>query len=123
MSNAHGFGLKFEQALRLGAQARGDEVIEIADEAPPVFANAWEAAAFEQQRKARMDARKWHNAKIDPKIWGDHKTLDVTVNAPMERLSSAELQAIAARSGLVIDHEPLEPSADSATTEIDDIEA
>ena len=88
-----------------------ESIVEIADEACE-GAGLIDRSAFEQQRKSRIEARKWHASKTMPRLNGDNKTVELSVNLPPERMTDSQLAAIAAKAGIVIDGE-LSESADS----------
>ena len=85
------------------------QVIDIADEKPPADLDAGQLSAWEQQRKARIDARKWFASKVMPRVYGDRVAVDHTVNLVPEQMSDAQLALIASRRGIVIDMEPIQP--------------
>jgi hypothetical protein len=106
-SNGVGFAVKYALAQEERAHFLADEIVEIADESP-AGESAIDRNAFEQQRKARIDARKWYASKVLPKVYGDRITLDTPSSAP-EQLTSEKLAQIAAKAGLIIDGEVYRP--------------
>ena len=98
-----------EQAHFLAAQ-----IVEIADEKldGSGFANADEdddgtnhAAALRvllEQRKQKIDARKWAAAKLNPKVYGDRLNLDADVNIKLtDEQVEARLAYLAGKAGIL----------------------
>jgi len=104
-----GFEIKYARAREDGCHVLASQVIDIADEKPPADLDAGQLAAWEQQRKARIDARKWFASKVMPRVYGDRVAVDHTVNLAPEQMSDAQLALIASRRGIVIDMEPIQP--------------
>jgi hypothetical protein len=115
-----GFASKFARAREEGAHVLASSVIDIADEECPSELDAGRAAAWEQQRKSRIDARKWFVSKILPKVYGDRVSVDHQGSVRLEAMTNDQLAQIASRRGIVID---VEPESDGFEGEIGDIRA
>lgn len=66
------------------AETHADEIVKIADEAPPNDMNGKTDSGYVAWQRNRIDARKWVAAKLKPKKYGDKQTVEheggVTLN-------------------------------------------
>jgi len=88
-NDVHGFAPEYARARDDGLDAMADSMLSIADD-DTLDAN---------DRRVRLDARKWYLSKLAPKRYGDRMTLAGDREAPLEHRhtsSDAELEAIIA---------------------------
>ena len=65
----------FLRARELQAHRLADELLELADEAPPALPDGRVDQGWVTWQKNRIDLRKWHLAKVLPKEYGDQVAL------------------------------------------------
>jgi hypothetical protein len=65
----------FQRARELQAHRLADELMELADEAPPLLPDGRVDQGWVTWQKNRIDLRKWHLAKVLPKEYGDQVAL------------------------------------------------
>lgn len=71
-SNKDGCAAAFQRARELQAHHLADELLELADTAPPMLSDGRVDQGWVTWQKHRIDTRKWHLSKILPKEYGDH---------------------------------------------------
>ena len=65
----------FQRARELQAHRLADELLELADEAPPLLPDGRVDQGWVTWQKNRIDLRKWHLAKMLPTEYGDQVAL------------------------------------------------
>lgn len=58
------------------AETHADEIVKIADEAPPNDMNGKTDSGYVAWQRNRIEARKWVAAKLKPKKYGDKQTVE-----------------------------------------------
>lgn len=80
------FRSQYARAKEEAADALADDIVDIADQPPPLTAMGTLDSAGVQHQRLRVDARKWIAAKLKPKKYGEkaeveHKgNVGLTVN-------------------------------------------
>ena len=77
-SDTDGFAQRYADARGIGYERLAEEIMIISDSNPPVLDNGATDSGAVQDKRLRVDTRKWLLSKVLPKIYGDHKTLEVT---------------------------------------------
>lgn len=105
---------QYRDAMELRADALADEIAALADEQIPSTLRGSDAAAWVQQQRLRVDAKKWLACKLFPRRWGDRMELSVDV---AQRISITAALEAAQRRVDTIEAESLPASllADSRT--------
>ena len=67
----------YERALQHRADRLAEEILELADEDPPEGLEGASLNAWVQNKRLRVDTRKWIASKLKPKTYGDR--IDVSV--------------------------------------------
>ena len=67
----------YERALQHRADRLAEEILELADEDPPKGLEGASLNAWVQNKRLRVDTRKWIASKLKPKTYGDR--IDVSV--------------------------------------------
>lgn len=62
---------RYARAKATGCHAFADETIELCDEVPPVDEKGKMDPGFVAWKKQQIETRKWHLAKLLPKVYGD----------------------------------------------------
>ena len=83
---------RYRAALELRADSMADEIAAIADEPMPTGLRGADAAAWVQQQRMRVDAKKWISSKLFPRQWGERVELSVDVSRQIS-ISAALEQA------------------------------
>jgi hypothetical protein len=108
--------VRYQTAMEERADFHADELVALADEDPPPGLSGSEASAWVQRQRMRIDTRKFISAKLRPRVWGDHVSVELNVS---QQISVREALAQAERRVVTIDAEP-QPAAlleDSSTHE------
>jgi hypothetical protein len=89
-----GFAAKYARARTIGYDRLADQVIDIADENPPLDALGHVDTGWVQLQRLKTDNRKWLLSKALPKKYGDRVEATITgdPNAPL--LTRIELVAV-----------------------------
>jgi hypothetical protein len=88
------FALQYAQARSDAAEAFAEEILDIADELPPMTADGKYDSAAVQHQRLRVDTRKWIASKLRPKKYGEKLDVEhagnvgLTVN--VVRLTNAD---------------------------------
>lgn len=103
---------RYRAAMELRADALADEIAAIADEPIPPTLRGSDAAAWVQQQRLRVDAKKWLACKLFPRRWGDRMELSVDV---AQRISiTAALESAQRRvDAIEVETQPVALLADS----------
>jgi hypothetical protein len=87
---------RYARAKEVACEAWADETIEIIDEEPPLIEsdNGGQRmdAAFVAWQRNRVEARKWHLAKLKPKVYGDRLNVDQEVTMHFEKQLTERLE-------------------------------
>lgn len=94
---------QYRDAMELRADALADEIAALADEPIPPTLRGSDAAAWVQQQRLRVDAKKWLACKLFPRRWGDRMELSVDV---AQRISITAALEAAQRRVDTIEAEP-----------------
>lgn len=78
------FSERYAHAREQQADLYADEIIEIADNCPPIHEEIAKA-------KVRIDTRKWKAARLTPKKYGDRLGLNATAAVKIETRSLADI--------------------------------
>jgi transcriptional regulator with XRE-family HTH domain len=105
---------RYARSLSARWEAMAEQVIEIAEEIPPVDAIGHVDTGWVQNQRLRIDTKKWLLSKALPKKYGERVEAMVTgdPNAPL--LTRIELVAVPPRARIedstkTIEHDPEEP--------------
>jgi hypothetical protein len=71
---------KYRQAQEERADVLADQIVAVAEEPMPSGLRGPEASAWAQRQRLRVDAMKWTAAKLRPRVWGDHVSVDLNVS-------------------------------------------
>jgi hypothetical protein len=94
---------RYQTAMEERADFHADELVALADEEPPLGLSGSEASAWVQRQRMRIDTRKFISAKLRPKVWGDHVSVDLNVS---QKISINEALDAAQRRVDTIEAEP-----------------
>lgn len=94
---------KYREAQEERADALADQIVAVAEEPVPFGLSGPEASAWAQRQRLRVDAMKWSAAKLRPRVYGEHVSLDVNVE---QRISITAALEAAQRRLETIDAEP-----------------
>lgn len=72
---------KYREAQEERADFLADQIVAVAEEPLPPGLTGPEASAWAQRQRLRVDAMKWTAAKLRPRSWGEHVSVDVEVDA------------------------------------------
>jgi hypothetical protein len=82
---------KYREAQEERADFLADQIVAVAEEPIPAGLSGPEASAWAQRQRLRVDAMKWTAAKLRPRAYSDHVSLDVAID---QRISiTAALEA------------------------------
>lgn len=95
----------YDQAVQDRAAFLAEELIELADEPIPEGLDPTSRSAWVQNKRVRLDTRKWIASRVYRKVYGDR--VDVTVDHTSISIADA-LEAAKARAAAVIDIEDLD---------------
>lgn len=70
---------KYREAQEERADFLADQIVAVAEEPIPPGLSGPEASAWAQRQRLRVDAMKWTSAKLRPRVYGEHVSLDVAV--------------------------------------------
>ena len=77
------FAEQYTAARARQADTYADELVQIADEKPPVLENGGTDSGFIADKRLRIDARKWVASKLLPKKYGERQVLAGDPDAPL----------------------------------------
>ena len=84
------FAHRYARAREEQADTLADQLLDIADDQPPLDPNGKTDAAWVSWQKNRIDTRKWIAAKLKPKKYGDRVGVEIDVSDTLaERLKAA----------------------------------
>lgn len=72
----NGFAAHYTRARHLLAERWAEEVLEVADTPAPTTESGSTDGGFVQDKRLRVDARKWLLSKVLPKVYGDKVSVD-----------------------------------------------
>lgn len=98
---------KYREAQEERADFLADQIVAVAEEPIPAGLSGPEASAWAQRQRLRFDALRWTAAKLRPRAWGDHVSVDVAVD---QRISIIGALEAAARRVETIDAVEPEPA-------------
>lgn len=93
INNDHEFAPQYTRARDIGLDTMADEVFDIADDGTNDYAErvgkgGKKFMAFDAEHVARsrlrFDARRWYLSKLAPKKYGDHSSVDLTVQGELD---------------------------------------
>lgn len=92
----------YREARRMQADTHIDQLIELADEAVPTDALGRMDSSAVNDKRLRIDTRKWIAAKFHPDLYGDKVAIDanVTTNDKKPADVMAQIVALLASNGL-----------------------
>ena len=96
-SDTDGFAMRYADARGIGYERLSEEILMISDAAPPVLDNGATDSGAVQDKRLRVDTRKWLLSKVLPKIYGDNKHVEVsgTIHQTSDRTAlEQELKAL-----------------------------
>lgn len=94
---------QYRQAQEERGDALAERILQISEEPIPVGLAGSEASAWVQRQRLRVDTLKWAAAHLKPKSWGDHVSVDVSVD---QRISITAALAAAERRVTMHAEEP-----------------
>ena len=102
---------RYARCLSSRWEAMAEQVIEIAEEIPPVDVIGHVDSGWVQNQRLRIDTKKWLLSKALPKKYGERVEAMVTGDANAPLLTRIELVAVPPRARIedstkAIDHEP-----------------
>lgn len=103
---------QYRQAQEERGDALAERILQISEEPIPAGLAGSEASAWVARQRLRVDTLKWAAAHLKPKSWGDHVSVDVSVD---QRISITAALEAAQRRVYAIEAEPL-PTALLADT-------
>jgi hypothetical protein len=68
---------KYRAAQEERADFLADQIVAVAEEPIPTGLSGPEASAWAQRQRLRVDAMKWTAAKLRPRVWGEHLSVEV----------------------------------------------
>ena len=86
-----GFSPRYAEARRIGYSRLAEELLAITDAPPPRLDNGATDSGAVQDKRLRVDTRKWLLSKVLPKIYGDNKHVEFSGNVT-QTLDKATLQ-------------------------------
>lgn len=98
---------RYARARDAMLDARADEIEDIADEAVPMTADGRYDNAAVQDKRVRIDTRKWALAKLAPKKYGDRVSVAGDEDSPLvvknltDEQIDAQITAAMSRQGLM----------------------
>ena len=72
------FATKYARAREDQADFMADEIMNLADELPPITPLGAIDSAWVSNQKNRIEARKWIASKLKPKKYGDKQSVEIT---------------------------------------------
>jgi len=72
--------VKYREAQEERADFLADQIVAVAEEPIPPGLSGPEASAWAQRQRLRVDAMKWSAAKLRPRVYGEHLSLEVAVD-------------------------------------------
>lgn len=103
----------YREARRLQADAHIDELIELADESVPLDENGRMDSGAVNDKRLRIDTRKWIASKFHPGMYGDRVDADITLRGADQKPDAvmAQIVALLASQGLRIEPDGPDQSA------------
>jgi hypothetical protein len=98
---------KYYAAIEERGDYLADELVDLADEMPPIDLDPALINAWVNRQRLRIDARKWSAAKLRPKMWGEK--IDVSVTHTQISITQALQQAESRLLDNVTDITPNDP--------------
>lgn len=68
---------KYREAQEERADFLADQIVAVAEEPIPAGLSGPETAAWTQRQRLRFDAMRWSAAKLRPRVWGEHLSVEV----------------------------------------------
>jgi hypothetical protein len=81
---------KYRAAQEERADFLADQIVAVAEEQMPQGLSGPEASAWAQRQRLRVDAMKWTAAKLRPRVYGEHVSLDVAVDQRISIIGALE---------------------------------
>lgn len=102
IKDPHGFGSQYALSRNMAMDAMEDDLLEIADAELPRLDNGATDSGAVNNKRVRIDTRKWIMSKIAPKRYGDKQAIELTgkdegpITLEYKADKIAELMALAA---------------------------
>lgn len=78
IKDPHGFGSQYAISRNMAMDAMEDDLLEIADAELPRLDNGATDSGAVNNKRVRIDTRKWIMSKIAPKRYGDKQSIELT---------------------------------------------
>jgi hypothetical protein len=94
----------YREARRMQADSHVDDLIELADEAVPVDDQGRTDSGLVNDKRLRIETRKWVSSKFHPGMYGDRVDADITLRGADQKPDAvlAQIVALLASQGLRI---------------------
>jgi hypothetical protein len=81
---------RYREAQEERADTLADQIVAVAEEAPPPGLSGPEVSAWTARQRLRFDAMRWTAAKLRPKVWSDHVSVDLNVSQKISIIGALE---------------------------------